>query len=207
MENKINSLSLFQLLITLVIFTSPDLKAGNTEQATEDISLIKVGLMNSEVSKSNEIQRLSTQELNQEIRIRIPKDMECLALNIYFEARGESALGRRAVGHVVMNRVNDRRFPNSICDVVHQGGYQILNRCQFSWWCDGRSDQPYNRVQWIKSLKLALEIYVGKSEDPTNGALWYHADYINPYWSRAFQRGPKIGRHIFYREAQSNASL
>ncbi|MGH8553649.1 MAG: cell wall hydrolase, partial [Methylococcales bacterium] len=136
---------------------------------------------------------------------RIREDLDCLALNIYFEARSESTLGRRAVGHVVMNRVNHRDFPHSICEVVRQGGSRVLNRCQFSWWCDGQSDIPYNRVQWILALKLAYNIYTGASKDPTGGALWYHADYSNPTWGRAFRRGPKIGRHIFYRESHAKS--
>lgn len=135
------------------------------------------------------------------------KDLECLALNIYFEARSESKLGRRAVGHVVMNRVNHGDFPHSICAVVRQGGSRTLYRCQFSWWCDGQSDKPYNRTQWLKAVKLAFQIFYGHSKDPTGGALWYHADYTNPNWSRLFKRGPKIGRHIFYRESLQKTNV
>ena len=72
-------------------------------------------------------------------------DVHCLALNIYFEARGEPEKGQHAVGHVVMNRVAHSRYPNSVCGVVHQGGEQRLHRCQFSWWCDGQSDKPVNQ--------------------------------------------------------------
>ncbi|WP_051906917.1 cell wall hydrolase [Methylomarinum vadi] len=129
------------------------------------------------------------------------EEIYCLALNIYFEARGESELGQKAVGHVVMNRVGDAKFPNSICRVVKQGGERKLNRCQFSWWCDGRSDRPTNLASWYKSFRIAHEIYSGKSTDPTQGALWYHAEYVNPYWKKALRRGPKIGRHIFYKNA------
>ena len=73
-----------------------------------------------------------------------------------------------------------------------------LYRCQFSWWCDGQSDTPANQKAWLKSLKLAITVYFGHSEDPTNGALWYHADYANPYWSDTLIVGNKIGQHIFY---------
>lgn len=138
---------------------------------------------------------------------RMDEDIECLALNIYFEARSESSLGRRAVGHVVMNRVNHAGFPDSICGVVRQSGSGKAKQCQFSWWCDGLPDKPYNQALWLKSLTLAIEIYTGKSKDPTGGALWYHADYASPNWSRIFRRGPKIGHHIFYREARSRSIL
>ncbi len=125
-------------------------------------------------------------------------EIECLALNIYFEARGEPETGQLAVGHVVMNRVSSKRFPSTVCDVIQQGGALRRDRCQFSWWCDGRSDTPRNKRLWEKSAELALKIYWGRSADPTEGALWYHADYVTPYWRTEFERGPKIGRHIFY---------
>ena len=130
----------------------------------------------------------------------VRKEIECLALTIYFEARGEPRMGKLAVGHVVMNRVRDRRYPQWICDVVRQGGEWPRNRCQFTWWCDGRSDQPRERTAWQESKALARNIYWGFSEDPTNGALWYHADYVAPIWRKALGEGPTIGRHIFYRK-------
>ena len=125
-------------------------------------------------------------------------EVRCLALNIYFEARSEPETGKLAVGHVVMNRVSSTRFPGTVCDVVRQGGELRRNRCQFSWWCDGRSDKPLNKREWRKSAELALAVYWGRTADPTAGALWYHADYVKPNWRNDFQRGPKIGRHIFY---------
>ena len=69
-------------------------------------------------------------------------DIECLALNVYFEARGEPFVGKLAVAHVVLNRMRDRRFPASACMVVKQGGDRVRHNCQFSWWCDGKSDVP-----------------------------------------------------------------
>jgi len=126
------------------------------------------------------------------------KEVHCLALNIYFEARGESEIGQQAVGHVVMNRVEHSAYPDSVCGVVHQGGEQRLYRCQFSWWCDGQSDKPVDQKAWRQSLRLAQDIYLGFLEDTTDGALWYHATYVSPYWSKKLLQGPKIGQHIFY---------
>ncbi len=128
-------------------------------------------------------------------------EIKCLALNIYFEARSESEAGKLAVGHVVMNRVGSARFPGTVCDVVRQGGELRRHRCQFSWWCDGRSDTPRNKPEWLKSGEIALAVYWGRTDDPTAGALWYHADYVRPAWRKDFKRGPKIGRHIFYSQA------
>ena len=128
------------------------------------------------------------------------KQVHCLALNIYFEARSEPELGQRAVGHVVMNRVAHPKYPDSVCKVVQQGGEQVLHRCQFSWWCDGQSDKPMNQKAWDKSLQLARKIYLGILKDTTGGALWYHANYVKPYWSDILLKGDKIGQHVFYIE-------
>ena len=126
------------------------------------------------------------------------QSLRCLALNIYHEARGEPLQGKIAVAHVVLNRVAAQRFPAQICAVVQQGGERRRYRCQFSWWCDGRSDQPRDVAAWRESLLVALLIRRGATDDPTKGALWYHADTVSPYWSKVFKPYKKIGRHIFY---------
>ena len=115
------------------------------------------------------------------------KSLRCLALNIYHEARGEPLQGKIAVAHVVLNRVAARRFPAQICAVIQQGGERRRYRCQFSWWCDGRSDKPRDVAAWRESLLVALLIRRGATDDPTKGALWYHADTVKPYWSKVFK--------------------
>ena len=122
-----------------------------------------------------------------------------LALNIYHEARGESASGKLAVGHVVMNRVADRRIPATVCAVIRQGGEQVRHRCQFSWWCDGRSDAILDTGAMSKALSIAREVLSGDHDDPTDGAMWYHATRVSPDWRKDFAEGPTIGNHIFYR--------
>lgn len=128
----------------------------------------------------------------------INEEINCLALNIYFEARSEPTDGKLAVGHVVLNRVADKRYPDKICKVVKQGGQKPRHKCQFSWFCDGRSDRPRDLQAWKESRALARVVFWGYSDDPTGGALWYHADYSFPVWRRKLERGPKIGRHLFY---------
>lgn len=128
----------------------------------------------------------------------VREELECLAQNIYFEARSEPKAGRLAVAHVVMNRKASNDFPSSVCEVVKDGGEDTLNRCQFSWWCDGKSDAITDLAAWKDSVRLASKVYWGRVGDPTGGALWYHADYVKPFWRTAFKQGPKIGRHIFY---------
>lgn len=128
----------------------------------------------------------------------VGSELECLALTIYFEARGESDEGKIAVGHVVMNRSSHPLFPDKVCEVVQQGGEKLRFHCQFSWWCDGRSDRPKEWRAWEKSKALARLIYWDYSPDATAGALWYHADYVRPRWRNDLSRGPKIGQHVFY---------
>lgn len=130
------------------------------------------------------------------------EEMACLALTIYHEARGESARGQVAVGHVVMNRTRSTLFPAGVCDVVREGE-QHLYRCQFSWWCDGRSDWPRDQDALRESLLLAEQIHDGCGSDPTGGALWYHATTVRPSWAKSFGPGKRIGQHIFYRGNQS----
>lgn len=130
----------------------------------------------------------------------------CLALNDYFEARGESLAGRLAVAKVVINRAMDKRYPTNVCDVIKQNKARVMHRCQFSWYCDGRPDTPYNRVSWIRSLKLAAAVLQKDSSiaDPTGGALWYHAAFVHPSWADNLQVSGVVGGHIFYRDLEGS---
>ena len=130
--------------------------------------------------------------------VNLESEMQCLALNIYHEARGEPSDGLLAVGQVVVNRASDPRFPDTLCAVIQQGGSQKLYRCQFSWWCDGKSDQPKNLKAWKRSEALARRIIWGNAPDPTSGAKWYHTKQVRPIWRKALTKGPVIGSHIFY---------
>jgi spore germination cell wall hydrolase CwlJ-like protein len=123
---------------------------------------------------------------------------QCLALNIYHEARSEPRKGQEAVAAVTINRVASPAFPDSVCQVVQQGGKK-RNRCQFSWWCDRNSDTPREPSAWEHALSLSRKALDGKVSDPTNGALYYHASYVKPRWARTFTRTNKIGRHLFYK--------
>jgi spore germination cell wall hydrolase CwlJ-like protein len=134
----------------------------------------------------------------------VDAELRCLALNIYHEARSEPERGQQAVAAVTLNRVKSQAFPGSVCAVVKQGG-EKRNRCQFSWWCDGRSDKPTETAAWERALELGRESLLGLREDPTSGALYYHADHVRPRWSRTFQRTARIGDHIFYRPIRGPA--
>lgn len=135
-------------------------------------------------------------------------DRYCLAQNIYFESANQSFAGKLAVAHVVINRMEDLQFPNTVCGVVYQAKtytnwkgneVPIRNQCQFSWYCDGKSDEPVDSKTWIKSLYIADLALTGEYRDITEGALWYHADYILPYWADELEFVTQIDDHIFYK--------
>ena len=135
----------------------------------------------------------------------------CLALNTYHEAKNQSMIGQIATAQVVMNRVEDKRFPNTVCEVVKQGPtrpswedpekeYPIKHRCQFSWYCDGKSDVPKNEKAWRKAQDVAFLVYYNKIQiDVTEGATHYHATYVKPAWAKTKKRTTQIEKHIFYR--------
>ena len=136
---------------------------------------------------------------------------ECLAVNMYHEARDQGTAGRLAVSAVVLNRVRDSRFPNTVCEVVYQAQMKpswktglpvpIRNRCQFSWYCDGKSDEVKDKKTYQKILDFARLIMHNDIQfvDITDGATHYHADYVKPDWAKTKTRTTEIGDHIFYR--------
>ena len=132
-------------------------------------------------------------------------EMYCLALNIYYESRSSNRADRMAVADVVMNRVKHTYYPNTICEVVHQGkqhasGAMKRNKCQFSWYCDGRSDKPNNQDAWVEAQMIAYNMIIHKdARGITEGATHYHATYVKPAWARDFALVGRIGEHIFYR--------
>ncbi|WP_436642965.1 cell wall hydrolase [Microbaculum sp. FT89] len=126
------------------------------------------------------------------------RDRHCLATAVYFEARGESEDGQRAVAQVVLNRVLDSRYPSTVCGVVFQN-QSWRNRCQFSFACDGRPERIDDKGSWSKAVKVAEDALVGDYFDEGIGeATHYHATYVRPRWSRYLKKVERVGTHIFY---------
>jgi spore germination cell wall hydrolase CwlJ-like protein len=148
--------------------------------------------------------------------------MHCLAKNIYFEARGESSRGKTAVANVTINRVNSTRYPNTVCDVVYQAVHStwwkenhnrlvpVKNMCQFTWYCDGKSDAimltdyqgrtiKANMDAWIESIAIARMALEGKLPDLTQGATHYFNPRLaSPKWQYAFTQVAIIDNHAFF---------
>ena len=136
-----------------------------------------------------------------------PRELECMAKNIYFEAAVESTAGKMAVAQVTMNRVKSNRYPDTICKVVYEGrhhanGHPKRDQCQFSWYCDGMGDEPRQTPAWHDSVEVAEYVIRTPSLiDITDGATHYHADYIDaPRWSYQKKKLVKIDTHIFYKK-------
>lgn len=127
------------------------------------------------------------------------KQMSCLAEALYFEARGEPITGQLAVGEVILNRVEDSRYPSSICKVINQGTGRRF-ACQFTYTCDGKLETVHERKAYEMALKLAKILITTHDGKLTKGSTHYHSNYVNPKWSKKFERVAKYGRHIFYRQ-------
>lgn len=133
------------------------------------------------------------------------KQVDCLADNIYFEARGEPVAGQKAVALVTMNRVSSGTFPSTVCGVVKQKENSV---CQFSWWCDATNrakalGRQLHIDDYIQARMIALDVYINYDHihDITKGALFYHAEYVpkQKIGVRNLRMTVKIGQHIFYR--------
>ena len=129
----------------------------------------------------------------------------CLALNVYYDARNQPLHGQMAVAEVVMNRVVNNKFPDTICEVVKEGptyswkpDFPVRNRCQFSWYCDGKSDLPIEAEAWETARIVAKDILANRPMI-LKGATHYHAVNVNPNWAKTKTFVRRVGDHLFYK--------
>jgi spore germination cell wall hydrolase CwlJ-like protein len=127
------------------------------------------------------------------------KSLTCLSEALYFEARGDTVKGQLAVAEVILNRVENPRYPDSVCGVINQGTGRKF-ACQFTYTCDGRAEviseeKTYERLQKIAKLMLN-----DVPKTLTKGATHYHTKAVSPNWSRVYPRTATIGVHHFYRQ-------
>jgi spore germination cell wall hydrolase CwlJ-like protein len=121
----------------------------------------------------------------------------CLSRTIYWEARSEGVSSMEAIANVVMNRLGHEGFPNTICKVVMQGMEQ--GACQFSWWCDGRSDDANEDESYAIAKEIARKALNRQLKDRTGGAMYFHQQTVNPVWAAEYIKTVKIGKFIFYK--------
>ena len=133
------------------------------------------------------------------------KQWQCLTEALYFEARGETLKGIFGVAEVILNRVDDRRYPNTLCKVINQGTGERY-RCQFTYTCDGRPETMRDDRAHALVAKVAKLMIDGAPRRLTKGATHYHTKSVNPRWAKVFPRTTTIGYHHFYKEPSRVAS-
>lgn len=129
-------------------------------------------------------------------------ELQCLAENVYFEARGEPLKGQYAVAEVTMNRLASPHFPDTVCDVVYDTRWDRLRRrltAHFSWTALDIEEEPKGPA-WDQAMEVATAVYNRDHTPVVPGALYFHATYVNPYWKASKHKIARIGNHIFYRE-------
>lgn len=127
-----------------------------------------------------------------------PAEQKCLAEAIYFEARSEPYDGQVAVAQVVLNRVKNPAYPDTVCDVVYQNEGR-RNACQFSFACDGIPDRVRDTASWDQAVEIAEDISLGRVWlDEVGTSTHYHAAYVWPNWADSFKLRERIGLHLFY---------
>ncbi|WP_223449554.1 MULTISPECIES: cell wall hydrolase [unclassified Pseudomonas] len=121
----------------------------------------------------------------------------CLARSIYWEAKGKSSADMEAVASVVMNRLGHEGFPDTVCAVVKQGSE--TKNCQFSWWCDGRSDQVQEETQYTIAKEIARKALNKQLNDRTHGAMYFHDRNVNPDWASKYIKTTETSMFLFYK--------
>ena len=127
--------------------------------------------------------------------------LECLARNVYYEARGEPLAGQYAVAEVTMNRAASGSFPDTVCDVVHEKRWDdIRNRYvgAFAWTEFYALPEPAGEA-WETARKVAEDVFFRRTPPLLDGATHFHATYIRPSWAKQRRPVARIGGHVFYR--------
>ena len=208
-----------RLILFLTIIMIPMMAVAVISIGMPSVEIKKVDT-NGDVEPKPNLEPEVKEELPTPINVFDVEEARCLAENIYHEARNQGTAGWLAVAAVTLNRVTDRRFPDTICEVVFQAEtteswrtknkdvpdieriyYPVRHRCQFSWYCDGKPDDInqlgiYMDIMQFSKILLTSRVMMF---DITDGATFYHADYVMPSWAKSKIKTIEIGDHIFYR--------
>jgi spore germination cell wall hydrolase CwlJ-like protein len=155
------------------------------------------------VSKSKAITQSEVQAVDPAGAAPLDDAITCLARSIYWEAKGKDSVDMEAVANVVMNRLGHAGFPDTVCGVVKQGSES--KSCQFSWWCDGRSDSVQEEVPYAMAKEIARKALNKQLPDRTGGALYFHDRTVKPDWARQYIKTADIGLFRFYKPHDGDA--
>jgi hypothetical protein len=174
--------------------TDPDLASlGSEDSIAAELGALTEELDVEEIMLGGVADRVKKKALNAS-----DSALSCLSFAIYFEARGETIQGQVAVAEVILNRVDSRRYPSSVCKVVRQGA-KNLNACQFSYNCDGRPETISEGDAFSRAVTIASMMIEGRPRVLTGSATHYHTDAVNPRWAKRLTETTRIGDHIFYK--------
>ena len=199
--NWLIAFALFYILLQIITLELPEDERGNDKPPR---------LLSEHLEHINQIYAVDTTQKISYTDQTKQESVVCLAKNAYFEARNQSVLSQIAVSQVVMNRVQSPDYPNTVCGVVYEAQIStwykekmdkevpLKNRCQFSWYCDGKADI----ITDIESYNIALAVahsVLNKYTmvDVTDGA---HAYYVKPRWAKEKIKTVVHEDHIFYKE-------
>ena len=155
------------------------------------------------VPKAEAITKTEVQAVDPAGAAPLDDAITCLARSIYWEAKGKAFADMEAVASVVMNRLGKEGFPDTVCKVVKQGSEQ--KNCQFSWWCDGRSDQVVEDDQYMIAKEIARKALNQQLPDRTHGALYFHDRNVRPGWAGKYIKTTETGKFIFYKPRDGTA--
>jgi spore germination cell wall hydrolase CwlJ-like protein len=168
-----------QFLMCIVLICTPITTSHNTTPTTPNVALY---------------QQVGYKPYNSILNER---EVKCLTDNIYFEARSEKDIGKKAVALVTLNRLKDDEYPNTICKIVHQ---RNRYKCQFSWTCQ-KTPKVRDLYTYSKCHKIAKQVILNHEvmHDVTKGATNFHRRDIRPEWANPRKRTVAIGKHVFYK--------
>ncbi|MBV4476949.1 cell wall hydrolase [Pseudomonas botevensis] len=176
-------------------------KAEQKAQVLEEKAADKVSA--APAPKSEAITPTEAQAVDPAGAAPLDDPLTCLARSIYWEAKGKDNAEMEAVANVVMNRLGHEGFPDTVCAVVKQGSE--TKSCQFSWWCDGRSDQVKEDAEYALAKEIAGKALNRQLTDRTHGALYFHDRNVHPSWAREYTKTAETGKFLFYKPAGGDA--
>ncbi|BFT63988.1 hypothetical protein PMm318_A47470 [Pseudomonas moorei] len=155
------------------------------------------------VPKAQAITQPEAQAVDPAGKAPLDDAITCLARSIYWEAKGKESTDMEAVANVVMNRLGHEGFPDTVCGVVKQGSE--TKSCQFSWWCDGKSDTVQEEAPYAMAKEIARKALNKQLPDHTGGALYFHNRTVKPDWADKYVKTADIGLFRFYKPRDGDA--
>jgi spore germination cell wall hydrolase CwlJ-like protein len=178
-------------------------KAKTAERKAEVLEEEASGERSGKVPPAETITKSEAEAVDPSGKGPLEDPVTCLARSIYWESRGDDVSAMEAIANVIMNRLGYEGFPDTVCGVVKEG--REKGECQFSWWCDGRSDSIRDQDGYGIAKEIARKALNRQLNDRTHGALYFHHQDAKPAWSKVYRMTAKVGKHLFYKPVGNKA--